>query len=147
MLPVKSMEELLPIIEREGIRVECQSHPYDFDITNSTRHDQSFVDFDRDARRGGPVLGAIDRAELRAAAPRVAVEIDKGLVVARGIGDVEVIRMGLALNTDALALDDREKLLHRLHRQHQRPRRAQPALSAPRGASPYRSVPGSYKVD
>ena len=26
----KSMEELLPIIEREGIRVECQSHPYDF---------------------------------------------------------------------------------------------------------------------
>ena len=26
----------------------------------------------------------------------------------------EVIRMGLALNTDALALDDREKLLHRL---------------------------------
>ena len=26
----KSMEDLLPIIEREGIRVECQSHPYDF---------------------------------------------------------------------------------------------------------------------
>ena len=26
----KSMEELLPIIEREGIRVKCQSHPYDF---------------------------------------------------------------------------------------------------------------------
>lgn len=26
----RSMEELLPIIEREGIRVEIQSHPYDF---------------------------------------------------------------------------------------------------------------------
>lgn len=26
----KSMEELLPIIEREGIRIEIQSHPYDF---------------------------------------------------------------------------------------------------------------------
>lgn len=26
----RSMEELLPIIEREGIRVEVQSHPYDF---------------------------------------------------------------------------------------------------------------------
>ena len=26
----KSMEELLPIIEREGLRVELQSHPYDF---------------------------------------------------------------------------------------------------------------------
>ena len=26
----KSMEELLPIIERKGIRVELQSHPYDF---------------------------------------------------------------------------------------------------------------------
>nr|WP_295954626.1 sugar phosphate isomerase/epimerase [uncultured Agathobaculum sp.] len=26
----KSMEELLPIIEREGLRVEIQSHPYDF---------------------------------------------------------------------------------------------------------------------
>lgn len=25
----KSMEELLPLIEREGIRVEIQSHPYD----------------------------------------------------------------------------------------------------------------------
>jgi len=26
----RSMEELLPIIEREGIRIEVQSHPYDF---------------------------------------------------------------------------------------------------------------------
>jgi len=26
----KSMEELLPILEKEGIRVEIQSHPYDF---------------------------------------------------------------------------------------------------------------------
>ena len=26
----RSMEELLPIIEREGLRVELQSHPYDF---------------------------------------------------------------------------------------------------------------------
>ncbi|MBA4700160.1 MAG: sugar phosphate isomerase/epimerase [Ruminococcus sp.] len=26
----KSMEELLPVIEREGIRIEIQSHPYDF---------------------------------------------------------------------------------------------------------------------
>lgn len=26
----RSMEELLPIIEREGLRVEVQSHPYDF---------------------------------------------------------------------------------------------------------------------
>lgn len=26
----KSMEELMPILEREGIRVEIQSHPYDF---------------------------------------------------------------------------------------------------------------------
>lgn len=26
----KSMEELLPIVEREGIRIEIQSHPYDF---------------------------------------------------------------------------------------------------------------------
>ena len=26
----RSMEELLPIIEREGLRVEIQSHPYDF---------------------------------------------------------------------------------------------------------------------
>lgn len=26
----RSMEELLPIVEREGIRIEVQSHPYDF---------------------------------------------------------------------------------------------------------------------
>lgn len=26
----RSMEELLPIIEKEGLRVEVQSHPYDF---------------------------------------------------------------------------------------------------------------------
>ncbi len=26
----RSMEELLPIVEREGIRIEIQSHPYDF---------------------------------------------------------------------------------------------------------------------
>ncbi len=26
----KSMEELLPIVEKEGIRIEIQSHPYDF---------------------------------------------------------------------------------------------------------------------
>ena len=33
----KSMEELLPIIEREGIRVEIQSHPYDFcELNNET---------------------------------------------------------------------------------------------------------------
>ena len=30
----RSMEELLPIIEREGIRVEVQSHPYDFSELN-----------------------------------------------------------------------------------------------------------------
>ena len=30
----KSMEELLPIIEHEGIRVEVQSHPYDFSELN-----------------------------------------------------------------------------------------------------------------
>lgn len=30
----KSMEELLPIIEREGLRVEIQSHPYDFCESN-----------------------------------------------------------------------------------------------------------------
>ena len=33
----KSMEELLPLIEREGIRVEIQSHPYDFcELNNET---------------------------------------------------------------------------------------------------------------
>ncbi len=33
----RSMEELLPIIEREGIRVEIQSHPYDFcELNNET---------------------------------------------------------------------------------------------------------------
>ena len=33
----KSMEELLPIIEREGLRVEIQSHPYDFcELNNET---------------------------------------------------------------------------------------------------------------
>lgn len=26
----RSMEELLPIVEREGIRIEIQSHPWDF---------------------------------------------------------------------------------------------------------------------
>ncbi|MDQ0204174.1 sugar phosphate isomerase/epimerase family protein [Pectinatus haikarae] len=43
----KSMEELLPIIEREGIRIEIQSHPYDFcensnesaDLVKSLRSD------------------------------------------------------------------------------------------------------------
>lgn len=30
----RSMEELLPIIEREGIRIEVQSHPYDFCESN-----------------------------------------------------------------------------------------------------------------
>ncbi|MDO4547599.1 MAG: sugar phosphate isomerase/epimerase [Clostridia bacterium] len=30
----RSMEELLPIIEREGLRVEIQSHPYDFCESN-----------------------------------------------------------------------------------------------------------------
>ena len=33
----RSMEELLPIIEKEGIRVEIQSHPYDFcELNNET---------------------------------------------------------------------------------------------------------------
>lgn len=33
----KSMEELLPLIEKEGIRVEIQSHPYDFcELNNET---------------------------------------------------------------------------------------------------------------
>ena len=33
----KSMEELLPIIEKEDIRVEIQSHPYDFcELNNET---------------------------------------------------------------------------------------------------------------
>ena len=33
----KSMEELLPIIERENLRVEIQSHPYDFcELNNET---------------------------------------------------------------------------------------------------------------
>ena len=33
----RSVEELLPIIEREGIRVEVQSHPYDFsELSNET---------------------------------------------------------------------------------------------------------------
>ncbi|MBR0599947.1 sugar phosphate isomerase/epimerase family protein [Sinanaerobacter chloroacetimidivorans] len=33
----KSMEELLPIAEREGIRIEIQSHPYDFcELNNET---------------------------------------------------------------------------------------------------------------
>ena len=33
----RSMEELLPLIEREGIRVEIQSHPYDFcELNNET---------------------------------------------------------------------------------------------------------------
>ncbi|WPC76309.1 sugar phosphate isomerase/epimerase family protein [Vibrio porteresiae] len=33
----KSMEELLPIIEREGLRIEIQSHPYDFcELNNET---------------------------------------------------------------------------------------------------------------
>ena len=33
----RSMEELLPIIEREGLRVEIQSHPYDFcELNNET---------------------------------------------------------------------------------------------------------------
>lgn len=33
----RSMEELLPIIEREGIRVEIQSHPFDFcELNNET---------------------------------------------------------------------------------------------------------------
>jgi len=33
----RSMEELLPIIEREGIRVEIQSHPWDFcELNNET---------------------------------------------------------------------------------------------------------------
>lgn len=33
----RSMDELLPIIEREGIRVEIQSHPYDFcELNNET---------------------------------------------------------------------------------------------------------------
>ncbi|QCH26611.1 sugar phosphate isomerase/epimerase family protein [Clostridium tyrobutyricum] len=43
----RSMEELLPILEREGIRVDIQSHPYDFcennyetvDIVKSLRSD------------------------------------------------------------------------------------------------------------
>lgn len=43
----KSMEELLPIAEREGIRIEIQSHPYDFcengnetaDLVKSLRSD------------------------------------------------------------------------------------------------------------
>jgi len=43
----RSMEELLPIIEREGIRIDIQSHPYDFcengnetsDIVKSFRSD------------------------------------------------------------------------------------------------------------
>ncbi|MBF9002374.1 sugar phosphate isomerase/epimerase family protein [Vibrio nitrifigilis] len=33
----KSMEEILPIVEREGIRIEIQSHPYDFcELNNET---------------------------------------------------------------------------------------------------------------
>ncbi len=33
----RSMEELLPVIEREGIRVEIQSHPWDFcELSNET---------------------------------------------------------------------------------------------------------------
>ena len=33
----RSMEELLPIIEKEGLRVEIQSHPYDFcELNNET---------------------------------------------------------------------------------------------------------------
>lgn len=43
----RSMEELLPIVEREGIRIEIQSHPYDFcessnetaDLVKSLRSD------------------------------------------------------------------------------------------------------------
>ena len=35
----KSMEELLPIIEREGIRIEIQSHPYDFCENNNETAD------------------------------------------------------------------------------------------------------------
>ena len=34
---INSMEELLPIVEREGLRVEIQSHPYDFcELNNET---------------------------------------------------------------------------------------------------------------
>lgn len=33
----RSMEELLPIVEREGIRMEIQSHPWDFcELSNET---------------------------------------------------------------------------------------------------------------
>ena len=33
----RSMEELLPIVEREGIRMEIQSHPWDFcELGNET---------------------------------------------------------------------------------------------------------------
>jgi myo-inositol catabolism protein IolH len=35
----RSMEELLPIIEREGIRIEIQSHPYDFCENNNETAD------------------------------------------------------------------------------------------------------------
>lgn len=36
----RSMEELLPVIEREGIRIEIQSHPWDFceESNETTRH-------------------------------------------------------------------------------------------------------------
>lgn len=35
----KSMEELLPIVEKEGIRIEIQSHPYDFCENNNETAD------------------------------------------------------------------------------------------------------------
>ena len=41
----KSMEELLPLIEREGIRVEIQSHPYDFCELNNAGDELTHVLF------------------------------------------------------------------------------------------------------
>ncbi|MGS9202814.1 sugar phosphate isomerase/epimerase IolH, partial [Salmonella enterica subsp. enterica serovar Infantis] len=33
----RSMEDLLPIVEREGLRIEIQSHPWDFcELTDET---------------------------------------------------------------------------------------------------------------
>ncbi len=45
----RSMEELLPIIEREGLRVEIQSHPYDFcELNNETCKEREY-----ERREGG----------------------------------------------------------------------------------------------
>ncbi len=41
----RSMEELLPIIEREGLRVEIQSHPYDFCELNDEACDGQVLPF------------------------------------------------------------------------------------------------------